>query len=148
MPSTHVSLHVHVVFSTKERYPFIDDDWRDRLHGYLGGTIRGLGAVPLEIGGTADHVHMLIGLKPTHAIADVIREIKKASTTWIHDEIGRTKFRWQDGYGAFAVSKRDIESVRDYIRGQVEHHRTRTFQEEYLEFLKDYGIEYDERYVW
>jgi REP element-mobilizing transposase RayT len=90
---------------------------------------------------------MLIGLKPTHAIADVVREIKKASTKWVHDEVGRTKFHWQDGYGAFAVSKRDIEGVREYIRGQEEHHRTRTFQEEYLEFLREYGIEYDERYV-
>jgi REP element-mobilizing transposase RayT len=148
MASTHVSLHVHTVFSTKERYPFIESEWRERLHAYIGGTLRGLGATPLEIGGIDDHVHILAGLKPTQAVAEIVREVKKASTVWVHDEIGRTKFRWQDGYGAFAVSKRDIDAVREYIRNQEEHHRSRTFQEEYLDLLKELGIAYDERYVW
>ena len=148
MPSTHTSLHVHCTFSTKDRFPFIDKSWRARLHEYIGGTIRGLEAKPLEVGGIADHVHILIGIRPAQCVADAIREIKKASTSWIRDVIGCGSFHWQDGYGAFTVSRSDIRSVVEYIRNQEEHHRKRSFQEEYRTFLETNGIEYDERYLW
>jgi REP element-mobilizing transposase RayT len=104
MPSTYLSLHYHLVFSTKDRVPNIDAAWRSRLHDYLGGTIRGLGGIPQGIGGVADHVYLLVGLKATHGLSDVMRELKKASSSWVHDEIGLQMFAWQEGYAAFTVS--------------------------------------------
>lgn len=148
MPSTHTSLHYHLVFSTKDRVSSIRPDIRDRVHAYLGGVIRGIGGAPLEVGGIADHVHLVIGLKPTHLLADVMRVLKSDSSKWIHAELGIRDFAWQEGYAAFTVSKSAIEAVREYVRNQEEHHRKRTFQEEYVEFLRKMGIDYDERYLW
>ncbi len=147
MSSTHVSLHYHIVFSTKNRVPSIESAWHERLYEYLGGTVRGLGGVPLQIGGVADHVHLLIGLKAVHAVADIVREIKKASTNWAQASFA-PKFQWQEGYGAFMVSRGNVAGVTKYIIGQEEHHRKRTFQEEYVAFLDELGIEYDARYLW
>ena len=148
MPSTHLSLHYHLVFSTKERRPFINQEWRGRLHAFLGGEVRTLNGVPTEIGGVDDHVHLLIGLRATHCLADVLRDIKAGSSKWVHDEIGLETFSWQEGYGAFTVSPTQIEGVRKYIQNQETHHEQKGFQEEYLEFLKLGGVEYDERYLW
>ena len=146
MPSTYLSLHFHVVFSTKNREPTIRDGWRERLHEYLGGTIRGLGGFPEGIGGTADHVHLLFGLKTTHCLADVVRELKKASSAWVHEEIG-TNFAWQEGYAAFTVSPTAREGVRNYIAKQEEHHRVGSYREELMEMLAKAGVEYDQRYL-
>ncbi len=148
MSSTHLSLHYHMVFSTKERRPWILDSWRERLHSYLGGILRGLNAVAQAIGGTTDHVHILAGLRATHCLADVLREVKSTSSGWVHKLVGTRLFEWQDGYGAFTVSSSDVESVKQYIRGQKDHHRKRTFQEEYLELLRESGIDFDERFLW
>ena len=148
MPSTHLSLHYHLIFSTKNRRPFIDESWRGRLHSFMGGAVRSLGGTPEVVGGMADHVHLLIGLRANHTLADVLRDIKSASSHWVHDAVGVRGFAWQDGYGAFTVSSSLIEKVRSYIAHQEEHHRKKTFQEEYLEFLKQCGVEYDERYLW
>ena len=148
MPSTHLSLHYHLVFSTKERSPIIAPEWRGRLHAFLGGTVNTLGGIPEAIGGVADHVHLLIGLRATHCLADVMREIKCVSSGWVHDEIGERAFEWQEGYGGFTVGAPQCADVRSYIARQEEHHRTRTFQEEYVEFLKRGGVEYDDRYLW
>ncbi|HEX8890344.1 MAG TPA: IS200/IS605 family transposase [Pyrinomonadaceae bacterium] len=148
MPSTHLSLHYHLIFSTKERQRWIKDDWRDRLHAYLGGAVRACGGVAENVGGTADHVHLLIGLRATHRLADVLRETKGSSSEWVHREIHLTRFAWQEGYGAFTVSASQIEVVRNYISRQEEHHRRRTFQDEYLEFLKQSGVDFDEKYLW
>jgi REP-associated tyrosine transposase len=115
MPSTHLSLHVHVIFSTKHRRPVLKAEWRSRLHAYLGGAVSGVEAVPLVIGGTADHVHLLLGLKATHRIADVIREIKRGSSNWLNDDLNIRGFAWQSGYGAFSVSPSALESVARYI---------------------------------
>ena len=100
MPSTHTSIHVHVVFSTKNRTPSIDAAWRERLHSYLGGAIKGTGALPVAIGGTADHIHLLIGFKSTHCLSDLLREIKASSSKWVGDELTVRDFAWQIGYGA------------------------------------------------
>jgi putative transposase len=148
MPSTHISLRYHLVFSTKDRAPLIAPVWRDRLHAFLGGAVNTLDGVPEAIGGVADHVHLLIGLRATHRLADVLREIKAVSPRWVHDEIGDKTFAWQEGYGAFTVSPPQCEEARHYIARQEEHHRTRTFHEEYLDFLQRAGVEYDERYLW
>lgn len=148
MPSTHVSLHYHLIFSTKERYPLIAPEWRGRLHAFLGGEVRTLKGHPTEIGGMADHVHLLIGLRATHCLADVMRDVKAGSSKWVHDEIGLAAFNWQEGYGAFTVGPTQIDSVRRYIQNQEIHHQHTSFQQEYLEFLKLGGVEYDERYLW
>ena len=147
MPSTYLSLHYHIVFSTKDRVPIIDSAWRSRLHEYLGGTIRGLGAVPEEIGGVGDHVHLLTGLKATHCLADVMRELKKAAAMWVHEELRIPHFAWQEGYAAFTVSATACESVRRYIANQEEHHRGRSFRDEVIEMLEKAGVVYDQKYL-
>jgi REP element-mobilizing transposase RayT len=148
MPSTHLALHVHVVFSTKDRMPLIAPAWRERMHAYLGGVIKNLEATPNAVGGVADHVHLLIGLRATHALAEVVRSVKAVSSRWVHEEIGLKNFAWQEGYGAFSVSPSQCEAVRQYIEGQEEHHRKKGFQEEYVDFLKKCGVVYDERFLW
>ena len=147
MSSTHLSLHYHVIFATKERQAIIAPSWRDRLHAFIGGVLREMEAIPQSIGGVADHVHMLVGLKATHSLSDVMRDVKRASSKWIHGTIGDSAFAWQEGYGAFTVSSSMREDVRRYIERQEEHHRTRTFREEYVEFLKRSGVEFNEAYL-
>ncbi len=148
MPSTHTNLHYHLVFSTKDRAPLIGQDWRDKLHAYLGGIVRNLNGVALAVGGTEDHAHLLVGLKPTHRLADALRDIKQGSSEWVHKELCRRSFAWQPGYGAYTVSPSNVERVRHYVLHQDEHHRHKTFQEEYVEMLRTGGIEYDERFLW
>ena len=148
MTATHLSLHLHVVFSTKNRHPVITDDWRGRLHAYLGGAVRTAGCVPECVGGTFDHVHLLIGIRATHCLADIMRDVKQSSSRWVHETLGLRHFAWQDGYGAFTVSASQIEAVKDYITRQDEHHRKRTFQEEYVDFLEHSKIDYDKTYLW
>ena len=147
MPSTHLSLHYHLIFGTKDHEPIIAKSWRPRLHGYLGGVTTSLGGTPEAIGGVADHVHLLIGLRATHCLADVMREMKSVSSGWIHSEIGLKTFAWQEGYGGFTVSASQREAIREYIGSQDKHHQTRTVREEYLELLKLSGVEFNERYA-
>ena len=147
MPSTYLSLHYHLVFSTKDRAPLIEPSWRNRLHEYLGGTVAGLGAFPQGNGGIADHVHLLVGLKATHCLADFMRELKKASSAWVHDEIGMRLFAWEEGYAAFTVSPSSRPAVQRYIANQDSHHRKKTFREELLELLGRAGVQYDPRYL-
>ena len=117
------------------------------MYAYLGGIIRAADGIAESVGGVADHVHLLIGLRATHRLADVLRELKAVSSAWVHNEIGMHGFAWQEGYGAFTVSASQREAVRHYIEQQVEHHLTRTFREEYLELLRPSGVKFDERYV-
>jgi putative transposase len=147
MPSTHLSLHYHIVFGTKNHDPIIQPEWRNDLHAYLGGIIRTLGGVAEIIGGASDHVHLLVGLHATHCLADVLRELKSVSSGWVHDQIGVRLFAWQEGYGAFTVSASQRNVVRGYIERQPEHHRTRTFRDKYRELLRRHSVEFDERYV-
>jgi len=149
MPSsTHLSLHYHLVFSTKSRAPWLAGDIRAEVHDYLGGTIRGLGGFSHAVGGISDHVHVFVGLKATHCLADVMRELKSESSAWIHRKFRLPEFAWQEGYGAFTVGAMNMEVVRDYVLNQERHHRTSTFQHEYVEMLKRGLVEYDERYLW
>jgi len=145
--STYLSLHYHLVFGTKNREPWIAPSWQPRLHKYLGGTISGLGGFPQGVGGVADHVHLLVGLKATHRLADVLRELKKASSLWVHDEIGLQPFAWQEGYAAFTVSATACASVQTYVANQEEHHCTKSFREELIGLLQKAGIEYDPKYL-
>jgi putative transposase len=146
MGSTYLSLHFHIIFSTKNREPIIADSWINDLHAYLGGILKGLGGIPEKIGGVQDHVHLLVGLKATHRLADVVRELKKASNEWIRVRQHLQNFHWQDGYATFTVSPNAREPVAKYIANQKEHHRERSFREELVELLKKAGIDYDERY--
>ena len=147
MPSTHLSLHYHLVFGTKDRIPRIHPDWRDRLHAYMGGVVHKLGGFPNAVGGIADHVHLLVGLPATVALSDVMRDLKSFSSKWVREETGDGKFTWQEGYGAFTVSPSQCQTIAAYIRNQEEHHRARTFQDEYRQLLKKCGVEYDERFL-
>jgi putative transposase len=148
VPATYCSLHYHVVFSTKDRYRSISDDWRGNLHAYLGGIVKNLGGVPVAIGGVEDHAHMLIGLRATQAIADIMREVKSGSSDWAHATVGKRSFGWQPGYFGVTVSPSHVERVKQYILNQEKHHSKKSFKDEYLEMLALAGIEYDERYVW
>src|SRR5690242_19460736 len=128
MGSTYYSLHYHWVCSTKERRPFMQSKWRAQFHQYIGGAVRGLEGIPLKVGGVADHVHALIGLKTTHCIADFSRELKKATSVWAarnHEPL----FEWQEGYAIFAVSASLMESVSEYVERQEMHHKKMSFQE-------------------
>jgi len=128
--------------------PMIAGEWCDRLHAYLGGIVKGLGGVPLAIGGTEDHVHLLVGLNSSHRLDYFMRDLKADSSEWVHKEIGQRMFGWQKGYGAFSVSPSNIDAVKRYVTNQEQHHRRKTFQEEYVELLKASGVEYDEGYLW
>ena len=145
--STFASLHYHVVFSTKNRMRFIDPQWESRLHEYLGGTVRGLDGSPQGIGGVEDHVHLLMGLKTTHCVADFMRELKKATSRWVHEEIGLNQFAWQEGYGVFSVSATARDQVKHYIANQRDHHRRMDFRDEFIAMLERAGVDYDPKYL-
>jgi putative transposase len=147
MASTHTSLLYHLVFSTKNREPSINPTWSERMHEYLGGTVRGLGGTPQGVGGVADHVHLLVGLKSTHCLADFMRELKKTSSVWVSESLAQPAFAWQEGYAAFTVSASLRIAVQEYIARQAEHHRRKSFREELIEFLKKCEIEFEERYL-
>ncbi len=148
MPQTHLSLHFHLVFHTKGNVGSISPEWRARLHAFLGGCIRTLGGIAIAVGGTDDHIHILIGLRATHRLADVVKDIKVASSKWVHTEIGVRSFAWQNGYGAFTVGTPQLERVRSYVLNQEKHHRTISAKEEYVEILDMAGVEYDAQYLW
>ena len=145
--STFHSLNYHAVFSTKDRRPLIDKKWQGELHKYMAGTIVGLNGMPLCVGGVSDHVHLLFGLRATHCLADVIREIKKASSTWAHDVMKIEEFGWQEGYAAFSVSPTGRKSVSRYIEGQHVHHQRRSFRDELKRLLILAEIEFEDRYL-
>ena len=150
MSQSLANVLVHIVFSTKNRYPFlIDPDIRKEMHAYLGGTCKSLRCPVLIVGGVSDHVHILCAQSRTSSIADVVREIKQSSSKWIKTKGAiYLKFAWQSGYGIFSVSQSHVQRVRTYIERQEEHHRKKAFQDEYRAFLTMHGVEYDERYVW
>ena len=149
MPHSFTHILIHYIFSTKNRQPFLADDIRQRVFSYMGGIARQNNIYPQIIGGVEDHVHMLVLLPKTLSIAKAIQLVKGGSSKWIHDEFPRLRdFAWQIGYGAFSVGLSNKENVMNYIKHQKEHHRKKTFQEEFLEFLKAHNIEYDERYIW
>jgi len=149
MSQSYCNLLYHMVFSTKRRRPVIEPELERRLLPYLGGALRNEGGTALEVNATPDHVHILAALSQNKAVADVLRAIKANSSGWIHNTFPESSdFAWQAGYGAFSVSESQVEKVRGYIRRQKEHHRHRSFKEEFVALLDAHGIEYDERYLW
>jgi REP element-mobilizing transposase RayT len=143
-------IYLHIVFSTKDRKPFLNDRiFRDRTHAYLAGICKNLDCPSLIIGGVEDHVHILCRFGKTIDVATLIRELKRDSSKWIKTELPHVEdFHWQAGYGAFSISPSHVEALKEYIRNQEEHHRRVSFKDEFQRLCKKYGIELDERYVW
>lgn len=148
MPSTHHGILIHVVFSTKQRFKILHEDWRDELYGIMGGIAQEHKSTLLRAGGIEDHVHMMLKIHPSFAIADTIKLIKGNSSRWInHNRKIAARFEWQRGYGAFSVSQSMADVVKRYIDNQEQHHRQQTFKDEYFALLRKHKIEFDERYV-
>ncbi|TDN99898.1 IS200/IS605 family transposase [Sunxiuqinia elliptica] len=149
MPQSLSKVYLHITFSTKQRKKLIDKDIQTKLFEYLGGICKGLVCNPVRVGGTIDHVHILCTLSRKISQAELIEALKKNSSKWMKTQGQRYQnFYWQNGYGAFSVNPTEVDVVTNYINSQEEHHRTKTFQEEFQAFLKKYQVEYDERYVW
>jgi putative transposase len=149
MANTYTKLLYHVIFSTKRREPLITDDLRNDLYSYIGGILRGQSGTLLEIGGIADHVHLVIRIRPDVSVSDIVRLVKSNSSKWANERPdARGRFAWQEGYGAFTVSSSQLPEVRSYLQRQEDHHRTKTFQEEFVEFLRRHEIEFNESYLW
>jgi REP-associated tyrosine transposase len=149
MPQSLAKIYLHLVFSTKNRAPMINDQVRDPLHGYMATVLKNLGCHANLINSVEDHIHLLFELGRTVAVSEVVEDVKKSSSKWIKSQPGGVRdFAWQNGYGVFSVSHSNVDTVRDYIVSQDEHHRKRTFQDELRALLEKHGVDYDERYVW
>lgn len=149
MPQSLSVVIVHIVFSTKDRFPFINPEIRSSLHAYLATVSRNAGCECYRVGGVADHVHLAVRLSRTITIADLVEALKTSTSKWMKTQSpDLDTFAWQRGYGAFSVAPGDLDAVVTYIANQEEHHRTKTFQDEYRAFLVKYGVDFDERYVW
>jgi len=148
MPGTFTQLYIQVVFALKGRENVISKNWRNELFQYISGIVSGKSQKAIIVGGFSDHVHILIGLKPSMALADLVRDIKNNSSKFINEKkFVKGKFSWQEGYGAFSYGHIQIDDVYNYILNQEEHHRKRTFKEEYIQFLKKYEIDHEERFL-
>lgn len=149
MPQSLANLYVHLIFSTKERVPCLSASVRPDLHAYMATVLANLHSPAVLINSVADHVHLLFNMGRTVTLAQVVEDVKKSSSKWIKTQnAALAGFAWQAGYGAFSVSESNVPKVANYIRDQEEHHRVKTFQEEYREFLAKHKMPFDERYVW
>jgi len=149
MGQSLVKNYIHIVFSTKHRQPLIHPPYETELHSYLGGICKNLECQPIKIGGYTDHVHILCMLSKKIALMKLVEEVKSHSSKWVKTlDSSLQNFYWQDGYGAFSVNPRGVPKVIHYIGNQHEHHRKKTFQDEFRAILKEHAVEYDERYVW
>lgn len=145
---TFSQIYIQIVFAVRGRRSLIHSSWEDELFKYITGIIQNRGQKLLAINGVADHIHILIGMRPTCCLSDLVREVKKASTVFVNEKkFARTHFQWQNGYGAFSYSQSAMSNVIRYIERQKEHHRKKSFREEYVEFLKTYDISYQEMYL-
>ncbi|MEO8148849.1 MAG: IS200/IS605 family transposase [Bacteroidia bacterium] len=148
MPGTFSQIYIQVIFAVKGRENLISKQWKDELHKYIAGIIKGNNQKSIIVNGMPDHIHAFIGLRPVMAISDLVREMKNNSSNFINDrELVRGKFSWQEGYGAFSYSHSHIQNVYNYVLNQEEHHKKKTFREEYIGFLKKFQVEYDEKYL-
>ena len=149
MPQSLSLVLIHVIFSTKERRPFLAPDTSSKLHAYLATVARNAGCEAYRVGGVADHVHLAIRLSRTITIADLVETLKTSASKWVKTQAPDLEtFAWQRGYGCFSVGPADLAALKTYIDDQENHHRTRTFQEEFRMFLKKYGVKFEEAYVW
>jgi REP element-mobilizing transposase RayT len=149
MPQSLANIYVHLIFSTKERFPFLSPEVRPDLHSYMSTVLANLNSPAVLINSVEDHVHILFNMGRTVTLAQVVEDVKKSSSKWIKTQgLSFSKFAWQAGYGGFSVSESNTPKVANYIQNQEEHHWVTTFQEEYREFLTKHKIQFDERYVW
>ncbi|MEX2381236.1 MAG: IS200/IS605 family transposase [Opitutales bacterium] len=149
MPQSLARLHIHLIFSTKNRNRCLTDNIRPSLHAYMSTVLQNLGCPAVLVNSVEDHVHILFELARTVAVSEAVEDVKKSSSKWLKTQATTfAQFAWQAGYGAFAVSESNVETVRLYIAGQEEHHRKRTFQDEYRAFLERHHVAFDERYAW
>ena len=148
MANTYTQIHIHAVFAVQNRFSLIKKDWQDELYKYISGIIANNGHKLLQIGGMPDHIHVLFGMRPAQSLSELMQDIKGGSSKWINEKrFVRPKFTWQEGYGAFSYGKSQVDNVVKYIQQQEHHHKKRNFAEEYLELLKLFGIDFDERYI-
>jgi len=148
MAGTFSQIYIQVVFTVKGWENLIGKEWKDELHKYIAGIIKGKEQKPIIVNGMPDHIHAFVGLRPAMAISDLVRDIKNNSSNFINEKrLVKGRFSWQEGYGAFSYSHSHIQNVYDYILNQEEHHRKKTFKEEYIDFLKKFEIEYNEKYL-
>ncbi|MBL0272038.1 MAG: IS200/IS605 family transposase [Chitinophagaceae bacterium] len=148
MPGTFSQIYIQLVFAVKGRENLISNNWKTELHKYIAGTIKGKGQKPIIVNGMSDHIHAFIGLRPVMALSDLVRDIKNNASNFINDKkLVKGKFAWQEGYGAFSYSHSHIGKVYDYILNQEKHHKKKTFKQEYLDFLKKFEVDYDEKYL-
>jgi REP element-mobilizing transposase RayT len=148
MANTYTQIHIHAVFAVQNRISLIQSLWQKELYKYITGVVQNHGHKLLQIGGMPDHIHLLFGMRPTESLSDLMKFIKGESSEWINKRrFVPGKFSWQEGYGAFSYGKSQISNTVKYIQEQEIHHKKRTFAEEYLELLKIFEIEYDERYI-
>ena len=148
MANTYSQIYIQVVFSVKGRQNLILSNWKDELHKYICGIVSGTKQKVLAIGGVADHIHILISVNPSVSISDLVKDIKANSSRWINERsFIKGKFQWQEGFGAFSYSYKEIDRVVKYINNQEKHHQKKTFKDEYLEFLDNFKVEFDEKYV-
>ena len=148
MAGTFTFLGFHFIFSTKNRMAMIDNGIQERLHEYVGGIIRETNGRLLAINSMPDHLHLYAHIPKTMSVSKFMETIKSSSSKWCHQTFSEKEFAWQEGYGAFTVSKSNEGQVIEYIRRQQEHHRKKNFQDEFLDFLRVNGVEYDEKYIW
>ncbi len=149
MGQSLVKNYIHIIFSTKHREPLIYQPVQNELYSYIGGICKEMECYPIKIGGYIEHIHILCMLSKKIALMKLLEEVKSHSSKWMKTKGTAMKnFYWQNGYGAFSVNPSEVDKVIAYIENQSEHHKKRTFQDEYRAFLKKYKVEYDERYIW
>lgn len=148
MANTYTQIHIQLVFAVQNRASLIKDSWKDEMYKYMTGIIQNKDHKMLQINSMPDHIHILIGLRPTQALDELVKVVKQESTNWINDQkFTPKKFNWQEGYGAFSYTKSDVPRVIKYIQNQENHHREIKFLDEYVEMLKVHEIDYDEKYL-
>lgn len=148
MAGTFSQIYIQIVFAPKGRENLIGKNWKDELHKYISGIITNKGQKSIIVNGVSDHIHLFVGLKPSMAISDLVRDIKNNSSNFINEKkFVKGKFSWQEGYGAFSYAHSQIEQVYNYILNQEEHHHMKTFKEEYLDFMQKFEIEYNEKFL-
>ena len=148
MPNTYTQIHIHVIFTVQNRESLIANEWKTELYKYITGIIQKQQHKLLAINGMPDHIHILFGMRPNQSLSELMQDVKGSSSKWINEKrFVKGKFSWQEGYGAFSYSKSQLNRVVDYINKQEEHHKQKTFLEEYKEFLEAFKIDYDEKYL-
>jgi len=148
MANTYTQIHIHAIFAVQNRQSLISSDWRDDLYKYITGIVQNHNHKMLQINGMPDHIHVLLGFRPTQSLSELMKYVKQDSTKWINqNKFVNGRFSWQKGYGAFSHSRSQVPQVIKYIQKQREHHKKKSFRQEYLDFLEKFDVDYDERFI-